>query len=223
MEKKAMLIKENEILKGKVGPAVEEIRVIKATLGEVENAQNAAHVAERNLPDLLERRQALQADIATGKVGKQTELESLNQEIAKIQEVLAYHNETVSGLQRKLQLAENAHNSLNASIKAQGLKIIEALAEEIHIEYLGHARELLSRFNKLQALANVYGSKSGRTAFGSGNLHQYFLIPQFKLNPNGVNAGPEWPPAREVHHRGRPTPEALQDVSRILSELGVIV
>lgn len=178
---------------------------IRAKLVEVEDQQSAAHVAERNMPQLLQRKEDLQADIAMGATGKQKELDQVNKDIAKAQQDVEYHNQTVSGLSRRLQEAESGLEQLRHRKVVLVESWVRNEAERIQAEAMEHARGFLSRFKQLQALVHIHDRVKGHTdPIGNGMEHQFLSIPVFRLESAGQHSSdpsvswPEWQPARVV-------------------------
>lgn len=176
-------IKENQ---AKMTDTKKRIDELQSKLTEAEDVRNAAHVAERNLPAMLEKKQDIQADIAIG-TGKQSDLDKVNQEISKAQSDVAYHTETVAGLQRRLDAANHEFNGLKDAALYAVRTFIENEAEGIHVLYMESANNLLALFRSLKALSNL--SKGiGGNPFATGDEHKVIAIPVFQFASSG-----QWP------------------------------
>lgn len=228
MAPKNQLLEEIKTVQGKFVEAEKRCNGIRTKLSELEGGQSAAHIAERTLPELMQRKQDLQAEIAMGDSGKQKELDHLNQEIARTQQEVEYHNETVAGMERKLQEAENDKTTVSYERHKLTETFIRTEAEQIGAEYMSHARSLLGLFRRLQALTHIHRVelKAG-DPICRGDENKYLSIPVFLLEASGQHpnhsAGnwPQWQEARDIWSRPGVAPGDLATEKDRLEKMGI--
>ncbi len=184
------LIEEIKVLQAKAAAGRELISGITVKLSEVESTQSAAHLAERSIPDLIRKKQILQADVSLGNAGAAQELAKVDEEISKAQEAVEYHNHTVSGLKQRLAEANANQETLNYSLYVQGAKFIRACAEEVNAEYISHARATISLFRRLKAFDCVYKAYPfSPEPFADGLEFRDLSLPVFRFNPDPNQVG----------------------------------
>lgn len=184
MATKKQLIEEIKAVQVKIADAGKGVNDLEAKLQEVESQQSPAHIAEASISKLQERKQDVQADIALG-TGKQSDLDQVNKEIAAAQEAIETHTQTVAGLQRKLEQANQDYAGLKHKKDVLFAELVRGEAEELHCEYMEHAKVLVSLFHRLQALANIYKAGYTPDAFYLGNEHTVFSLPVFQFTSSG--------------------------------------
>jgi hypothetical protein len=176
---------------------------ISSKLLEIENVNSDAHVAAREIPMLLEKKQSLQADLVLGSSVKQSDIDQVNKLIEKASAELEYHTQTVLGLKSKLSLAQDEQRTFDEKSLLLFRALVEGEAEEIHKQYIEHAKNLLSLFRRLLALSLISG-KFGGNCFRTGTEHREISIPVFQFVSSGqwpspgIGEGCRWIPAAEM-------------------------
>lgn len=184
--KRKNLVEEFKAVQAKIAEAEKGINNLNVRLTEIEGEQSAAHLAERNIPELLKQQQAIQADIALG-TGNQSDLDKVTEEITKAQTEVDYHNKTVAGLNSKLADAQQSLCSLQDNALLVARAFVESEAENLHATYMEQATALLASFRRLRALSNI--SKGiGGNPFATGDECRVIAIPVFQF----ANSG-QWP------------------------------
>lgn len=192
-------IKEIREIQDQSASAKEICAAISKKLSEIEGVKSEAHLAAAELPKLNARKQAFQADIALGGAIKQSDIDQLDENIAKITAGIEYHHQTVLGLTSKLTAAQNDVDHLNDKAVVLLRAFLESEAEALNITYMEQANILLATFRRLIALDRL--SKSiGGNPFHNGAAHTDFTIPTFYFVASGQWPGyaGRWIPAEEM-------------------------
>lgn len=161
---------------------------ITAKLTEIEGEQSAAHQAEKDIPKLNRQKQALQADRAMGVEVKQSDIDQIDKDIAKVTEAVKFHDQTVTGLRAKLSTSQTALKTNEDALLIKKRVLIENEAESLHVEYMKNAETLLSTFRRLVALDRISRGLGGNP-LSSGQPHTDICIPVFNFASSG-----QWPP-----------------------------
>lgn len=209
---------------------------LQAAISEQERLINKANAEIPSLDDLMQRRQDLLAEIATGN-DVSGELKALDKEIASQHQKVASAKEiasttaenaghTIAGLQRKLAGVQEELKELIAQKQGLLLGFLSYEAEKAGAEYNQLAGSLVRRLRQLIALDSIVSKAGGGEFFGGA---QPFVIPSFDLQSCKNESAKEWHPHNEdedlffaIHYRGLAEVDYEDELKRI-ADLGVVL
>lgn len=180
-----------------------------AKLAELEDAKSAAHIAEAEIPAMIEKKGDVQAALALGTGGSKAELDQIVKQIAQAQATVESHTQTVAGLKRSLDAAESDLEPVRYKAHMLVCELLREEANKVQADYIVTAGKLLSQFRQLQALGMLAAMDNRGDVFSMGGEYLHLSIPVFQLEasgqwPHGANSmWPKWMPCADITNNNR--------------------
>jgi hypothetical protein len=139
---------------GQTKDAAAKVERIREAIAAQESELAQCKELETRLAELTHRREDLTAGLALGE-SNQTDLDKVNKEIEGIcSQMVPFDSiqETIAGLQRKLDQAENEYRDHKNKAHYAFRDLLLAEAEEVGAEYLATAKQLVRLYRRALAL-----------------------------------------------------------------------